>query len=162
MLEQGVIELLESGCALVVGLVTAEGHPLAARGWGLRLADGGARARVLVNPVDLERLGHGRAQVPGTWIAVTGANVRTLSSAQLKGPVTAIDAVTDDDRDVCARYCEAYFDDVEVVDSIPRSLMERLVPDELVALRFDVVEAYDQTPGPGAGARLAGGDGAGR
>jgi hypothetical protein len=33
--------------------------------------------------------------------------------------------------------------------------MERMVPEDLVACAFEVVEAFDQTPGPDAGSRLA-------
>jgi hypothetical protein len=157
LLEQGVIELLESGCALIVGLVTADGNPLAGRGWGLTLHDGGTRGRILVNPLDLARLGHGWPQAVGSWIAVTGANVLSLSSAQVKGPITALEPADDGDWGTCARFCDRFFDDVEIVDSIPRWMMERLVPGELVAVEFEVVEAYDQTPGPGAGAQLRGG-----
>ena len=42
-----------------------------------------------------------------------------------------------------------------VVDSMARYLMERLVPTEFVACEFDIVEVYDQTPGPNAGAPVA-------
>ena len=154
MLDAGVIELLESGCALIVGLVTAEGHPVAGRGWGLTLGDGGTRGRVLVGPADLELLGHAWADVVGTWIAVTGCNVLTLSSAQLKGPVSAIEPATPTDQELCDRFCDGFFGDVGQVDLIPRWMMERLVPPSLVAVEFGVVEAYDQTPGPGAGGEL--------
>src|SRR5688500_10059786 len=113
MLEERVVELLESGCALVVGLVTAGGLPLAGRGWGLTLAEGGVRGRILVDPADLAALGHGWPDVVGTWIAVTGANVLTLSSAQLKGPVTAVEPATPADWDTCRRFCDGFFGDVE-------------------------------------------------
>jgi hypothetical protein len=154
MLEDRVIELLESGSALIVGLVTAGGQPLAGRAWGMTMSERGARGRILVDPRDLERLGHGWPDVVGTWIAVTGANVLTLSSAQVKGPVTALEPANHVDQETCARFCDQFFADVEVVDSIPRWMMERLVPAALVAVEFEVVEAYDQTPGPGAGGQL--------
>jgi hypothetical protein len=156
LLESGVIELLESKCALIVGLVTADGRPLAGRGWGLTLRDDGARGRILVNPLDVARLGH-PSEAVGSWIAVTGANVLTLRSAQVKGPIAALEPADDGDWSTCAGFCDRFFDDVEVVDSIPRWMMERLVPEALLAVEFEVVEAYDQTPGPGAGAQLRGG-----
>jgi hypothetical protein len=155
MLEERVIELLESGCGLIVGLVTADGRPLAARGWGLALAEGSQRGRVLVGARDLETLGHGWEATIGTWTAVTGANVLTLHSVQLKGPITGIEPADEADLERSTRYCDDFFHDVAVVDSIPRVFMERLVPAELVACDFEVVEAYDQTPGPGAGSQLA-------
>jgi hypothetical protein len=154
LLEQGVVALLESGSAHIVGFVTAAGAPLAGRGWGLTLSGTGTSGRALVNAHDVEQLGHPWSEVVGTWIAVTGADVLTLRSAQIKGPVTALEVATDDDWATCARFCDQFFDDVEVVDSIPRWMMERLVPEALVAVEFQVVEAYDQTPGPGAGGAL--------
>ncbi len=154
MLEQRVIGLLESGSALIVGLVTADGRPLAGRGWGMTVLDGGARGRVIVDPRDLDRLGHGADGVVGTWIAVTGADVRTLSSAQLKGPITAVEPADDADQETCARFCDEFFGAIEEVDGIPRWMSDRLVPPSLAAVEFAVTEAYDQTPGPGAGAAL--------
>lgn len=154
MFDAATAELLESGCALIVGFVTAEGLPFASRGWGLNLFDGGARARLLVASEDLPRLGHASGTPVGTTLAVTGCNVRTLRSVQVKGRLTAVEAVTESDRERKARYCAEYFDDVAAVDAIPRSLMEQLVPDVVVACEFEIEETYDQTPGPGAGAAL--------
>jgi hypothetical protein len=58
------------------------------------------------------------------------------------------------DRPVLERYCDEFFDDVLEVDLISRTMMDRLVPDELVACTFTITEAYEQTPGPGAGRPL--------
>ena len=161
MLDQDVIELLESGCALTVGFVAADGRPVASRGWGLTLRDDGRRARLLVPKADVTGLDHGPGGPVGTWIATTGSNVATLRSAQLKGPIRAIEPLDARDRERLDRYCDAFFHDIEVVDGFPRRLAERMVPAELAACEFDVVEAYDQTPGPGAGSELrGGGDGA--
>jgi hypothetical protein len=154
MLDERSIELLESGCGLVVGLVAPDGRPVATRGWGLDLAEGCERARVLLGAASFEAVGYGPAGCVGRWVAATGSNVLSLASAQLKGPIAAVDPASPADHERMARYCHAFFDDVAVVDAIPRRLMERLVPTEIVVCTFEVVEAFDQTPGPGAGARL--------
>ena len=89
---------------------------------------------------------------------MNGADVLTLRSVQLKGPVVG------DRADRRAPTCPAwsatvdgFFDAVAIVDAIPRFLMERLVPDEVMACTFEIVEAFDQTPGPGAGRPLRSG-----
>jgi hypothetical protein len=154
MLEPDVVDLLESGCALLVGLVTASRTPFATRGWGLEVLAGGTRARVLVDTDDLDRLGYADGAT-SSMVAVTGCSVLTLRSTQIKGAIDTIEPAGRDDMQRSARYCNAFFDDVAVVDSIPRHLMERMIPSTLVACEFDIVEVYDQTPGPNAGAPVA-------
>jgi hypothetical protein len=133
--------LFESGSAHIVGLVKDDGTPFATRGWGIRVAADGSRATVLL----------AASEVLGSAIAVTCTHVRTLRSAQIKGTIESVRPTDDADRAVLERFCDEFFTDVLAVDLISRAMMERLVPDELVACTFTIVEAYDQTPGPGAG-----------
>lgn len=146
------VELLEAGCALIVGFVTADGAPLATRGWGLTFSPDRRSARLLIGADAVEALG--RVSLIGSQVGVTGCNVLTLVSRQVKGPVTSVRAADTNDAAVLARYCDAFFDDVAVVDSIPRVLMERLIPSAVVACDFEVAEVFDQSPGPGAGSPL--------
>lgn len=150
MLTEEAVELLEHGSALIVGLVKPDGTPLATRGWGLRISADGRTARVLVATRDLTL-----AEVPGrpgSHLTVTGASVATLRSAQIKGPLTAVSQTIQDDAECLLEYCGRLFADVSEVDGIPAYLVERLVPDEVLACEFDVEEVFDQTPGPDAGA----------
>jgi hypothetical protein len=155
MLEPDAVDLLESGCGMLVGFITAAGTPFATRGWGMKVQDDGTRVRVLVGRDEVARLGYAPGGEISTMVAVTGCNVLTLRSAQLKGPIISIEPANDDDRERSTTYCDAFFDDVAVVDSVPRYLMERLVPATQLACTFEIVEAYDQTPGPNAGAPMA-------
>jgi hypothetical protein len=153
MLGGDEIELLESGCSLTVGLVMAGGQPRAGRGWGLSIAADRRHVRLLVNAADIDGLGHALGAPIGK-IAVNGADVLTLRSVQLKGPVLDVGPADETDLARMATHCDGFFDAVAVVDSIPRYLMERLVPAEVVACTFEITEAFDQTPGPGAGQPL--------
>ena len=155
MLEPDVVDLLESGCAMLVGFVTAAGTPFATRGWGMQVLDDGTRARVLVGRDEVAKLGYPPYGEISTVVAVTGCHVLTLRSTQLKGPIASIEPANDDDLVRMERYCDAFFDDVAVVDSVPRYLMERLVPATQLACTFEIIEVYDQTPGPNAGAPMA-------
>lgn len=92
VLEADMIELLESGCGLIVGMVTSQGAPLAARGWGLSVLEGGRAARILLASAQPAVLGYPSGGEAGTVIAATGANVLTLRSIQLKGPITTVEA----------------------------------------------------------------------
>lgn len=154
MLQADVVELLESGCALIVGLVTARGLPCASRGWGLTFGKGGERARLLLPTSDIQSLGHPDGGLAGTMIAATGCHILTLRSMQLKGMVVSVEEATAADDARFSGYCGAYFEAVAEVDSIPRYLMERMVPRAVAAVTFDVGELYDQTPGPNAGAAV--------
>jgi hypothetical protein len=136
--------LFESGSAHIVAFVSDDGTPFATRGWGMRLAEDGDRGTILVATSD----------VRGSRIAVTCTSVRTLRSAQVKGAIESVRAFEETDRPVLERYCDEFFDDVLEVDLISRTMMDRLVPDELVACTFTITEAYEQTPGPGAGRPL--------
>jgi hypothetical protein len=143
---------LSDRAALIVGVVGADGRPFAARGWGLEVLDpGSGRARLLLDAADLDRLAH---LAGGGALAVTGSDVPSLRSCQLKGRVDGFEVATDDDLAHSAAYCAGFFGDVERTDHLPPWKLERLRPDELVACLLTVEEVYDQTPGPAAGRPL--------
>lgn len=146
------VAFLESGCALIVGLVGGEGAPHATRGWGLTVLDRhDGRVRLLVDAADARA----RACIADTGaVAITAAHVPTLRSLQLKGRSAAVEPATGADRARARAYCDAFFTDIEGTDGTPRSLPERLVPRDFVAVAVAVAECFDQTPGPGAGARV--------
>ncbi len=150
-----LVAFLESGCSTIVGLVTATGEPFATRGWGTEVLPGErARVRVLVGAGALAALGHAPGDEGGFAIAVTGASVLTLRSVQLKGTARAVEQPDEDDLARSRRFCDDFFADVEATDGVPRRLMDRLVPADLLVCEVDVDELYDQTPGPGAGEPL--------
>ena len=145
--------LAERGCALTVGTVGPDGAPHASRGWGLTLtATATSPVRLLLDADDDATLANlERTDRHGGRIAITGADVRTLRSFQLKGRVVAIEAVTEADHEKADRYCDDFFTDILVTDGTPRALTERLRPARFVACTVEVEEAFDQTPGPQAG-----------
>ena len=152
MLDEATSAFLLTGCSLIVGALTPDGEPFATRGWGLRVAGGDDHVRVVVGAADVARLElEGGA---GRRIAVTGADVPTLRSVQLKGEVQALDAVDEADRVQHHSFCDQFFADVHRTDGTARHLMERLVPADLVVLVVRVTELFDQTPGPRAGQPL--------
>ena len=153
VLDADLVDFLESGCATIVGFVTADGAPFATRAWGTSVVGHDPpRLRVLLPAGAVAAAG--RSASPTFAIALTGGDVRTLRSVQVKGTAHDLVPPTAADLERSRAYCESFFGAVEEVDGTPRSRMARLAPADLVACAVDVDEVYDQTPGPGAGARL--------
>lgn len=156
MFDGDLVDFLESGCALIVGFVVPGGAPLASRGWGLDVLDAGAgRVRLLCVPDDIEPVLEGPGGPVGVRVAITGADVETLRSVQLKGAVEALEPATPADWERCQAYCDEFFGTIEAVDRFPRSMMERTTPMRITACTVVVEDMFDQTPGPSAGAALA-------
>jgi hypothetical protein len=145
------VEFLHGGCALVIGTVDDTGQPAAGRGWGIDLLDDGRRARVLLDVDDDDTLANIAA---GGAIAITAADVPTLASMQLKGRAVAVEVATGADRARARRFCDQFFADIVETEGTDRALVERMVPVGYVACIVEIDEAFDQTPGPGAGAPM--------
>ena len=139
-------DLQYGGAALIYSFVTPDGEPVAGRAWGLReIGVGPPTVRVIIPGGQL------RPELLGTGFAITGSNVLTLVSAQLKGRLVALDDYGDGDRPVFEQYREAFFLAVEEADHIPWASLERMVPVAFDVAIVEVSETYDQTPGPSAG-----------
>lgn len=152
MFNSETVALLESGCALTVGTVSADGTPHASRGWGLTVLPGGEQIRLLLDADDGEAFAN---LVCGGSIAVTGCSVPTLHSVQLKGQSCAPVATSDEGDLACAaRFCASFIEDVTRTDGTPAALLERLIPTAYAVCTVTVSEVYDQTPGPVAGSPL--------
>ncbi|MET0902594.1 MAG: pyridoxamine 5'-phosphate oxidase family protein [Acidimicrobiales bacterium] len=141
---------LHSGCGLLVATVSPDGEPHATRGWGLDIVELGPPAvvRVLLDADDERTLEHAAA---GGAVAITAANVLTLRSLQLKGWSQGLDAASSVER--VDRYVRAFHHDVELTDRVSWDTFKSFFPSTYVACIVSVAETFDQTPGPGAGAR---------
>lgn len=147
MLDEELVGFLQGGCALIVCTIDADGAPYASRAWGLTVlsCDAPVRVRLLATP-DVIPLGR---------IAVTGTDVPTLRSVQLKGRIAAAEQTDANDAEKSQRYVEDFYNDVAQSDRVPRDLLDRITPTDLVALIVEVDELYNQTPGPRAGSALS-------
>jgi hypothetical protein len=155
VLSDELAAFLEGGCALIVGTVGSDGRPHSGRAWGIEVLDAEAgRLRLLLDAADGPTLANLAGEDPR--LACTGADVRTLHSRQLKGRSLGTEPAAGADRARAARYCAAFFADIEATDGQPRELLEQIVPAAYVACTVQVDALYDQTPGPGAGAAVGG------
>ena len=107
--------------------------------------------RLLVDPTD-ERLLVDLAE--GRPVAITAADVRTLRSMQLKGTSRGPDAPRGDDVARMHRYADEFYVDIVETDGTPRHVLDRLTPNGIVPFVVEVVDGFDQTPGPAAGRAL--------
>lgn len=155
MLNDDARALLEGGCALIVGLTRPDGSPFATRAWGCDIDPSGGGALLLVRATDAASFGLQVGDVPGIPIAVTAADVRSLSSVQVKGVLVELTPAEEGDAERKDRYCDLFVAAVQEVDGIPIEIAERWRPaDALLRCRIRFEELFLQTPGPGAGASL--------
>lgn len=140
--------MIDAGAGLVVGTVSADGEPRVVRAWATAVLDRDPlRIRVVMGADDETVVGN---LAPGV-VAVTGADVRTLRSVQLKGRVAAVEPATADDLQLLDEHAGRFFEAVHDVDGLPASLMRRMLPHRVIAFEVAVDETYDQSPGPTAG-----------
>jgi len=88
-------------------------------------------------------------------IAVVCSEPTTHRTLQLKGDDAQVLECGDDGEALVERHLQRFTDelaDIGLPAEVARTLLRR--DDGLVALRFTVRQAYDQTPGPQAGAAL--------
>lgn len=150
MISNEEVEMLEAGAALLIGSVSRDGVPRAARAWGIRfLDDGRVRVVAAADDVTLANLRDGP-------VAITGADVVTLRSIQLKGRVVKVEPPSEDDLELSATHVERMFTGIWETDRTPLELQERLLPPQMVVIELDPTASFDQTPGPRAGTELGG------
>jgi len=92
-------------------------------------------------------------------IAVVASRPSTHQTIQLKGTDAAAGPLEEDDRALMAAYLDSVIQDLVEI-GYPETFTRAVVSgqtDETVAVTFTPVEAFVQTPGPGAGQRLGGG-----
>ena len=152
MIEGEVAALLQGPCSLIVGTVDASGLPAAARAFGLELLDGGERVRLVMAATAAPTI----ANLESTGvIAVTGTDVATFFSVQIKGRSVLVEPCTDAERARSDDYVDGFFQAIHEADGTPVELLEVLRPGERFALVMTVEALFDQTPGPTAGRSLS-------
>lgn len=154
MFDDETTAFLMSGCALIIGTVRADGEPHAGRGWGLDVTvdtDDRAEVHLLLDADDATTI---ELAAAGGAMAITAANVRTLRSVQMKGRSLGLAAPEAGDDERAHRYIDQFFTDIVDTDGTSPELLAKFQPRGFVACSVEIVERYDQTPGPGAGAPI--------
>jgi hypothetical protein len=144
-------ELVRQGVAVIVATCDATHRPAVTKGWGPVLSADGARLTLCIDaPAGSDTRTNLAA---GSPVAVTLSRPTSYVSVQLKGPLRTVTEPDGDARRIAAEHIAAFVAETSAL-GVPEDVIHATVGDELVLVAFDVVERYDQTPGPGAGRPL--------
>lgn len=152
---EDVVAMIDAGVSLVVGTVSVDGEPRAHRAWAAWVLDAESnRIRFVMSGDDPDLVDH----LGSGAVSLTSADVVTYQSAQFKGRTVVVEPPTVADLDLAAQHSEAFFDAINRTDGNPLDLLRRMLPHKMISVEMIVEDAFDQTPGPHAGAVLHDGD----
>lgn len=145
--------LMARPVSIIVGTRDAAHRPHVMRAVGARLRADGRRVTVLLPRAGSEQVladlaANGR-------IAVVFSEPSTHLTLQLKGDDAVVGQGTPDDVALAARHLEGFIGELGRIGfaaDVAHTLLRH--DGALVPVHFGIAEAYDQTPGPAAGARL--------
>ena len=151
VIDDDIKDLIETGAATVVGTADAQGRPHVAIAWGPRVQEDRTSVSVFLDSAraapllrDLQATGR---------IAMTVSYPVSYRSVQLKGRSTRVVAPDAEDRDWVQRSREAFMASTALIGD-PPGVIRNLWMQDVVRIDFEVEHAFDQTPGPEAGAPL--------
>lgn len=143
---------LSPGMSLLVGSVDPHGQPAGCRAHGIASADDLATVTVFVPAATAQET---LANVAATRrAAVTATYPADHFSVQLKGIVTDVRLARDDERAIVDAGRASFAGELDAF-GVPRQVMEHVVHWPAYAIDVQVLEVYEQTPGPRAGVSLA-------
>ena len=147
--------VVQPGISMTVASTGAGKLPQLGRALGCRVAPGGARVTVILPGDQLPALV--AALRASRAIAVVFSQPSTHRTIQLKGQDAVLEPLAPEDDALCATWAEGF-----VAALAPYGIDEPLVraflwcePAARVAVSFTPCAAFQQTPGPRAGAPLA-------
>ncbi len=144
-------EFIESAVSIVVGTRDAALRPRGMRAMGAKVTAGG-RSVALYLPEACA--GPTLANLrDNQQIAVTWARPSDNQAIQLKGRSTSIRPATEQERARVERYVAAFIEKLVAIGE-PEAPLRRVRFWPAIVVEIDVVGAFAQTPGPGAGAPL--------
>jgi hypothetical protein len=144
-------EFLESAVSIVVGTRDAALRPRGMRAMGATVTAGGSSvALYLPEACAGPTLANLREN---QQIAVTWARPLDNQAIQLKGRSTSIRPATEQERVRVERYAAAFIEKLAAVGA-PAEPLRRVRFWPSIVVEIEVVAAFAQTPGPGAGAPL--------
>jgi len=153
-LDAALAAFIQGGVSVVVASRNAELVADVVRGCGCRVSRDRRSVTVLVEP---SRAGTLLDDIAANgMVAVVFSQPSTHRTIQLKGSDASIVRVTPADREVAARHLAAWKEELGNIGySRELAAAVRGTAERIAAIRFTPSAAYQQTPGPGAGQRLA-------
>ena len=150
------IAMIDKGVSAIVASSNAAGQPSLMRAMGAAITPDGTRITVFLARAQSRQLLQDLAATGR--VAVVFSEPHSHRTVQVKSARTQQRAAVPEDQPCLARYLRAMAHEIGRVgfdaELVRAMLAYRL--DDLVAVSFTPDEAFDQTPGPKAGQRLAG------
>ncbi|MDH5378534.1 MAG: hypothetical protein OEX00_09445 [Gammaproteobacteria bacterium] len=152
LIDQGLLEFLESDIAILVATRDSSNQPIISRGFGIRVSDDCTQLTVFLTDIQSRQLIHDALQ--SDHLAVNAANVTNYESYQIKGRhVQQVELNRKDERHI-SKYLRGIQEQMMLVGVSPEqaaTIFQSAESQKLLALQFTAHEVFHQTPGPGAG-----------
>lgn len=143
---------VESNVSVVVGTRDRDRNPHITRGWGVCVLPDRSGFSLLVPRATSE---HTLSDLEDNGrIAVTFVNPITYRSVQLKGASRGVNEPTAEDLERALRHQRAFGDFVRLEGFEPEHFSHSWWSSGFVKITVSAEQAFDQTPGVGAGRRL--------
>jgi hypothetical protein len=146
-----IAELAQQGVAVIVATRDSELRPQLGRAWGPTLSDDGARLTVCVEAAPDSPMA--RNLEAGSPVAAMLARLTSHTAVQLKGPAVEVAAPTQERLDAVHAHVGSFVAETAVV-GVPEALARAMVGTDLMTVTIEVVERFDETPGPETGQPL--------
>lgn len=160
LLTPALVAMIRKGVSTIAASVAPDGTPSLMRAVGADISDDGTRVQVFLARSQSAQLLHD-IETTGA-VAVVFSEPLSHRTVQVKARRTTLRPARPDDTPLLARYLASMQVEVGAVGYPPHyvaaMLSHRL--DDVVVVSFTPESAFDQTPGPRAGAPLGGGAGA--
>jgi hypothetical protein len=151
-LDSKVVDMINAHPLIIIGSCDRALVPAASRAFGARVKDGGKALEVLVSHVLSQQT---IANIQDTRrIAATFVQPETYESYQFKGRLTSCDEPDEDDWKLSAEYCQTISCRLGAIGAPANVVYLIFISRNVMRVRFDIEEAYVQTPGKISGQRL--------
>ena len=145
---QPIVELLSTGVSVVVGTRDGSLMPECTRAWGIRVEADHTRVTVFLTEAFAGKTVENLHE--NGMIAVSCTRPTDHITCQLKGRIRTIRRANRQDQDESRRWFRDFQGELTAI-GVPQTLSEAWIAEPDLAVEIDVVDVFDQTPGPGAG-----------
>lgn len=153
---QAEASFMQSGLALIAASRNAENRPSSALVLACRVRDNGKLVTIVVRPSQCAELL--RDVRESGAIAFACSQVGTHRSLQIKSGSAKVGAVDASDIGEIVAQTSAFIETVVSFDHLPEAMMRAYAHfdlHDLAVITFSPDQIFTQTPGPGAGVRIA-------
>ena len=152
MIPDSIVQLLQTGVSVMVGTRDASLMPECTRAWGIHVDTNRGTVTVLLSEsIAGKTLDNLREN---GMIAVTCTRPTDHITCQLKGKVRSIKPVNSAQQKMSRQWHHEFVAELKAI-GVPSALGEAWIVEPTVAVEMAVTDVFDQTPGPGAGKRIA-------